>query len=171
MYTNSLTFLHPRVGVQFPSPWVWAGCHDQHLTQKREIVTSQWRKLADPILPKWSGLTKPVISHTDVTHPDMMQWEGDITSSLLLFFPLKFITLVKSQEDLRETQIEEHCSICQTISFKSVKVMKGKKSLRNCHRVEGTKETWQQSARRDPGWDMETEKDIGGKTGKIKLSQ
>lgn len=35
--------------------------------------------------------------------------------------------------------------------------MINKKSLRNCHKPEATKETWQLSATWYPGWDLEAE--------------
>lgn len=44
------------------------------------------------------------------------------------------------------------------VLFKSIKVMNDKERLRNCHKLEETKEAWRLNAVYYPGSDLETEK-------------
>ena len=48
--------------------------------------------------------------------------------------------------------------------------MKDKQRLRNCHRLEETKDTEQLNAMWDLGLDPEQKKDVSGKTGETQIS-
>lgn len=63
------------------------------------------------------------------------------------------------------TGIENILQNTDKYSTKSVNVMKNKD--RNCHRLEATTETSWPNASGYPGWDLEPEKDVSGKSGEI----
>lgn len=86
---------------------------------------------------KPASLTTSAVSQGDTTYP-----QCDIrTIHLLGFFPKTPKPILILRKNIRQIQTEEHSTKHLTALFKTAKVMKNKESLRNCHRLEETKET------------------------------
>lgn len=61
------------------------------------------------------------------------------------------------EEHIQQIPAEDKLKKCLT--FKTVKVIKNKENLRNCHRAEEPKEKWELNVLWLPGWGLKVEKE------------
>ena len=64
------------------------------------------------------------------------------------------------KENIRQIQTEEHFTKYLNIFLKTVKIIKNKESLKNCHSQRKSKEIWQLNVKCYPGWNPETENEL-----------
>lgn len=86
--------------------------------------------------------------------------------------PPSVVFLAKNQsineKNIGQNRLNNNPQKSLTSTYKTVQDMKNKEGLRNCHRSEENKKTWQGNTMRYPGLDLGTEeKVISGKTDEI----